>query len=487
MPIEIYPPVIGQPFRAESNSRRTETRPDGKQVTYEYHGIIARDSQGRVFQGTTASPRVPERDGRTTTFIRGGGSITDPAAKVRLEWNDTMKIVTKMPLLPAQTPETPRPLGACERESGGTRSYPNGETQRIESLGERTIQGIATRGCRVSTLVPAGVLHNEQPITITDDSWSSPELRITLLRIHHDPSGNDEIIQLDNIVRAEPDAFLFRPPQNYALRDPEQEELEREAAQPPISHPEFLAGPWETEPDSSGTIDGIHLRLSTTLQDSGEHLSLFEIGVYRRQGQVEKRNWFTANDRGGATWDGSRLQLKFESRVAGELFLVLNLAFDPGQSVWAGTYARNGVSKQVRLKRPGGFSGPSLNRFVGEWYLHLDRSRPLPQGAYRESYCLHVAQRPDGSMVAWEDRKLGRFIPYGAMLKVLTVENNSMTLTNMTDDFPGGNVRTLLVTFSLDGSRLEMKSSTNGAPNSSPPRILMKSTGEGFSSPSSGY
>jgi hypothetical protein len=475
MHIEAFPPVMRRPFHAESNSRKVQIRADGKQVVYEYHGIIARDSRGRVFQGTNASPHVPREDGRSAVSISGGGSITDPIVKVLFRWNDRSKTVTKFALPPGQTLVTARPLDACEHESGGKRFNPNGETQSIDSLGERTIQGISTRGCRVSTLIPAKLFRNDQPFTIIDESWSSPELQITLLRVHHDPSGNDEITQLDNISLEEPDAQLFQFPQDYAIHDPEQEQIKREALQPPISHPELLAGPWETEPDASGGVEGMHLLLMINLRDSTEHLSTYHVGVYRRQGKTEQHNWFTANDGGGASWDGTELRINHDPRTANDVAYNLDLIFDQGQSVWSGTIARNGVSRSIRLKRPGGFAAPSKSPFVGEWYLHLNRSSPLRPGAFYESYCLHISQAADGSFTAWDDHKGGGISPYGSKLKVIMVEANSMTLTNETDQFAGGNVITYSLSLSPDGTRLEMKSS-RGAP----PKLLMKSTGEGF-------
>jgi hypothetical protein len=60
--------------------------------------------------------------------------------------------------------------------------------QKSDDLGERTIQGILTRGCRVSTFIPTGAIHNDQPLTVTDDSWTSYDMRLTLLKLHQDPS-----------------------------------------------------------------------------------------------------------------------------------------------------------------------------------------------------------------------------------------------------------------------------------------------------------
>src|SRR5205823_1250434 len=50
MAIDIFPAVTGKPFNTQVNARKIETKPDGKQITYESHGVLARDSNGRVLQ-----------------------------------------------------------------------------------------------------------------------------------------------------------------------------------------------------------------------------------------------------------------------------------------------------------------------------------------------------------------------------------------------------------------------------------------------------
>ena len=58
----------------------------------------------------------------------------------------------------------------------------------------------------MSTFIPAGAIHNDQPLTVTDDSWTSYEMRFTLLKLHHDPfKAGDETMELVNVVRGEPD------------------------------------------------------------------------------------------------------------------------------------------------------------------------------------------------------------------------------------------------------------------------------------------
>jgi hypothetical protein len=202
---EREPVVVGRPFSGEINARKVVRESDGNEVIYECHGAIARDSQGRVRREQFPSPMVSRPDGRGGHAI-SGIVISDPIAGVELRWDSKSRAVGTFPLL-----STPGPLDACEYEAGKTRSYPNGESQIIESLGERTIRGISVRGCRVTTLIPEGTLQNDKPFTVTDESWTSYELHLSLVRIHHDPSlREDETVELDKINLGEPNASLFQ-------------------------------------------------------------------------------------------------------------------------------------------------------------------------------------------------------------------------------------------------------------------------------------
>jgi hypothetical protein len=200
------PVVAARPFSGEINARKVVRESDGNEVIYECHGAIARDSQGRVRREQFPSPLVRRPDGRGGHVI-SGIVISDPVAGVELRWDSNSRAVATFPLLP--TPGWP--LDACEHETGKTRSYPNGEYQTIESLGERTIQGISARGCRVTTFIPEGTLQNDKTFAVTDESWTSYEHHLSLLRIHHDPSlREDETVQLDKITLDEPSASLFQ-------------------------------------------------------------------------------------------------------------------------------------------------------------------------------------------------------------------------------------------------------------------------------------
>ena len=87
-----------------------------------------------------------------------------------------------------------------------------------EDLGQQTIEGVVTKGTRSTTVIPAGAIGNEQPITIVAEEWFSPELKVLVMTKHVDPRAGETTYRLTNIVRAEPDPSLFEKPASYTVK-----------------------------------------------------------------------------------------------------------------------------------------------------------------------------------------------------------------------------------------------------------------------------
>jgi hypothetical protein len=87
-----------------------------------------------------------------------------------------------------------------------------------EDLGQQTIEGVAAKGTRTTTVIPAGSIGNLQDIKIVSEQWFSDDLQALVLTRHNDPRSGETIYRLRNIVRAEPDASLFTLPADYTLQ-----------------------------------------------------------------------------------------------------------------------------------------------------------------------------------------------------------------------------------------------------------------------------
>ncbi|HEU4373117.1 MAG TPA: hypothetical protein VFS02_06495 [Telluria sp.] len=88
-----------------------------------------------------------------------------------------------------------------------------------KDLGTREIEGIKAEGKLRSYEIPAGEMGNRNAITVSDESWYSPELQVTLLTKHSDPRTGESTYRLTNIHREEPAAALFAVPSDYTVKD----------------------------------------------------------------------------------------------------------------------------------------------------------------------------------------------------------------------------------------------------------------------------
>jgi hypothetical protein len=104
------------------------------------------------------------------------------------------------------------------------------------ALGIKNFDGVPAEGRQTAWTIPAGEIGNRAPITITSESWYSPELQVTVYSRYSDPRQGESIYRLSGIKRGEPPAELFRVPEGYeatsrdAARAKERQEREKERA-----------------------------------------------------------------------------------------------------------------------------------------------------------------------------------------------------------------------------------------------------------------
>ena len=85
-------------------------------------------------------------------------------------------------------------------------------------LGSRDFEGVRADGKRTSYTIPAGEVGNKNPITVTSESWYSPDLQVTVYSKQSDPRTGDAVYRLANVKRIEQPLSLFRVPEDYAIR-----------------------------------------------------------------------------------------------------------------------------------------------------------------------------------------------------------------------------------------------------------------------------
>jgi hypothetical protein len=220
--------IAGAPFSADRVSEHTQTLADGTHIRQDNSTEhIARDSQGRT---RVERPLLNANQGMgVITAIQ----IFDPVAGVGYILDQQNKVAHRVPMQPVNPP--PPPVRASGAGGGGptvvlgssgivaTGSVisprQNRPTSTHENLGEQTIEGVVAEGTLSSTTWPVGSQGNDRPITNTNESWFSRELKMAVLTKNSSLQVGEQVTKLINISRAEPDASLFQPPPDYTVVD----------------------------------------------------------------------------------------------------------------------------------------------------------------------------------------------------------------------------------------------------------------------------
>jgi hypothetical protein len=89
-----------------------------------------------------------------------------------------------------------------------------------KDLGMREIGGVKAEGKLRSYEIPAGEIGNRNPIVVSDETWTAPELQVTVYSKHSDPRSGEVVSRIENLKRGEPAASLFSVPADYVVKDP---------------------------------------------------------------------------------------------------------------------------------------------------------------------------------------------------------------------------------------------------------------------------
>jgi hypothetical protein len=246
--------VKNAPYSAESIQETLRNLPDGNQIVTKVSAMHYRDSQGN----TRDESRAPSGDVQSVTIHSAADNSSynlAPLAKMAIKINSD-KIGAKaaaygkaIGLAARAQRETRRKEGkpqeidekdmAAVNEIVVKRAPPVGDVPMniapmliaainerkwsskptVKELGARNIDGIRAEGKLRSYEIPAGEVGNRKPIVVSDETWYSPELQITLYSKHSDVRSGDVIYRLTNLKRGEPAAGLFTVPSDYTVND----------------------------------------------------------------------------------------------------------------------------------------------------------------------------------------------------------------------------------------------------------------------------
>ena len=272
----------GAPYSADTVVESSQTLGDGNRITRKMTGAVYRDGEGRTRREeegvvSAVTPRIPSRGPSISIVdpVAGFSYSLDPEKKIawRTPIGGANAIMSKVEgaqvdaykkaMLEKMTAE--RKSGVADEQSkaaadeekikaaaaggrggrGAGAGVPAGGAVGVARargtvgyaimapdtpLEHKTLEGVAVEGRKTVTVIPAGQVGNEQPITITSEEWRSPELGLLVLTKYSDPRSGESIYRLQNIVRAEPDQSLFMVPSDYTIRETGIRKMIEEAA-----------------------------------------------------------------------------------------------------------------------------------------------------------------------------------------------------------------------------------------------------------------
>jgi len=217
-------PVTGQPYSADEKTESVQTLADGTRITNTTITRVYRDSQGRM-RRETSIPALPGQS-KPHTMI----TISDPVSGANYTLDPGSKTAHQMPSM-AIGAEVKMMAEAQARVHESHESGPVTSEVRIirsgstgamkhEDLGTDVIEGVSAKGSRDTSIIEAGEIGNDRPITITNERWVAPDLQIEVKSLHSDPRMGETTHAVTNINRAEPDASLFQVPADYKIDEP---------------------------------------------------------------------------------------------------------------------------------------------------------------------------------------------------------------------------------------------------------------------------
>lgn len=94
-----------------------------------------------------------------------------------------------------------------------------GADTKSEPLGEQTIEGVKSRGTRMTSTIETGKIGNDRPLTTVSERWYSDDLQLEVMNRRSDPRSGEQIYRLVNINRSEPGSYLFQVPSGYTVTE----------------------------------------------------------------------------------------------------------------------------------------------------------------------------------------------------------------------------------------------------------------------------
>ncbi len=205
--------ITGAPYTGTRKTTRVQTLADGTKITHESIMKVARDSAGKIYRENHVELPAGSNDGEVVNV-----NIFDPVNRVQIFWSTRTKQAT---IFHQPDPQQARSIPTITPKVQ-TNQQPNNipdPAPQVEDLGTQTINGVTAVGRRITRVIPAGKQGNDQPITITNEIWRSPELNLIVREIHNDPRSGLMTTEFTDLQQGEPDPMLFQIPAGYTVKE----------------------------------------------------------------------------------------------------------------------------------------------------------------------------------------------------------------------------------------------------------------------------
>jgi len=237
--------IKGAPFSADTVTEFTQILGNGQRIYRKNTGFMCRDSEGRTRReqsinviGAYASSQPERKTIMINDPVAGVTYILNPDEHTAAKAQVSLSALSEKGKIPGQVAIVGKQIIVdgvnasavmVERKASAdtekearivtTVKPESGSNIRRESLGMQSIEGVQAEGTRVVETIPAGAIGNDTPIEIVSETWVSPELGVIVKSVHSDPRSGDNVYQLTNIRRAEPDPTLFQIPPDYTVKE----------------------------------------------------------------------------------------------------------------------------------------------------------------------------------------------------------------------------------------------------------------------------
>jgi len=237
--------IKGAPFSADTVTEFTQTLGNGQRIYRKNTAFMCRDSEGRTRReqginviGAYASSEPERKTIMINDPVAGAMYVLNPDEHTAVKTQISLSALSEKGMIPGRVTVSGKQViidginagtvkvqGKVLAETGKeaqvvtTVKTESASNTRKESLGTQVIEGVQAEGTRIVETIPAGAIGNDTPIEIVSETWVSPELGIIVKSVHSDPRSGDNVYQLTNIRRVEPDPSLFQVPPNYTVEE----------------------------------------------------------------------------------------------------------------------------------------------------------------------------------------------------------------------------------------------------------------------------